>query len=335
MVRRLTVCMLSCIGCVTAQRGPLRVQTNVVQVPVIVTDKDGRNVDGLVARDFSVLDNGVRQEVSMDDFGAGLAPISLAIAIQTSGISTPALAKVRNIGGLIQPLVTGARGEVSVVTFDSQIKVLQDFTPDDDKIRSAVKNLKPASSMDRARMIDAIVEVARHMQDRQGRKVLLLISETRDRGSETTFQQCMEEVEHQGIEVFSAHYSAYATSLLAKPREMPSLPPPGISGDPADWPGAPPGVDFLAIFAEIGHLAKTNALQALTRVTGGSDFSFAKESGIESAIGKLGLELHSQYVLSFPQRRSGVGIHQIEVLVPRRDDLRIRSRRSYWADPDQ
>ena len=102
------------------------------------------SVDGLAARDFKVLDDGVRQEVTVDDFITGLAPISLAIAIQTSGISTPALTKVRRIGGMIQPLVIGQRGEAAIVTFDSEIKWLQDFTSDDDKIRDAVKKLQPS-----------------------------------------------------------------------------------------------------------------------------------------------------------------------------------------------
>lgn len=317
------------MGCITAQDGPFRVQTNVVQVPLIVTDKARRYVDGLVAHDFRLLDDGVRQEVTVDDFGTGLAPISLVIAIQTSGISTPAMTEIRHIGGMIQPLVIGIRGEAAIVTFDREINWRQDFTRDDKKIRDAVNYLRPASAMDQARMLDAVVEVADRMQHRDVRKVLLLISESRDRGSETTFRQSMEAVERQDIEVFAAHYSAYGTSLIAKPSDLPDSPPSPISGDPSDWPESPPGVDFLAIFNELARLGKTNAIQALTRATGGSDYPFTKERGIEKAIEKLGLGVHSQYVLSFPQRQSGTGIHQIRVLVPNHGDLRIRSRHTY------
>jgi VWFA-related protein len=332
MTSTASACIFFCVECVIAQNEPFRVQTNIVQVPVVVTGKNDRNVDGLAARDFSVLDDGVRQEVTVDDFSSGLAPISLAIAIQTSGISTPVPSSIRHIGGMIQPLVLGLRGEASVVTFDSEISWLQEFTADDDKIHDAVKSLKPASAMSQARMLDAVVEVAQRMQERRGRKVLLLISENRDRGSETTFQQAVEAVERQGIQVFAAHYSAYATSLIAKPKDLPDLPPQVISGDPEDWPDSPPGIDFLAIFAEVGRLAKTNAVQALTRVTGGADYAFTKNRGLEEAIEKLGVEVHNQYVLSFRQRKGGNGMHQISVSVLKHDDLRIRSRRTYWAD---
>jgi VWFA-related protein len=319
-------------GIATAQNSSFSIQTNVVQVPVIVTERNGRYVDGLVARDFQVLDNGARQEVTVDDFSSGLAPISLAIAIQTSGISTPALTMIRHIGGMIQPLVIGLQGEAAVVTFDGKIKWLQDFTPDDDKIRDAVKTVKAAAGIDRARMLDAIVEVADRMQQRKGRKVLLLISESRDRGSETVFRQSMELVERQGIEVFGAHYSAYSTTLFAKPKDLPDAPPPPVaSPDPSDWPDSPPGVDILAILAELGRLGKTNAIEALTRVTGGSDYPFLNERDIEKAIKKLGEEVHGQYILSFPQRENSTGIHEIEVLAPNHGDIVIRSRRTYWA----
>jgi VWFA-related protein len=302
-----------------------------VQVPVIVTEKNGRSVDGLVAHDFKLLDNGVPQPVSADDFDSGLAPISLAIAIQTAGISMPALAEIRRAGGMIEPLITGPGGEVAVVTFDSRIRWLQDFTRDDDRIRDAMTHLKAGSAMYQARMLDAIGEAAGRMQHRKGRKVLLLVSESRDRGSETSFQQAVEAVGREGIEVFGAHYSAYVTGLDAKPQDQPELPLTVVSGDPSDWPGSPPGVDFLAIFSEFGRLGKTNVVRMLTRVTGGFDYLFARERGIEDAIERLGAEVHSQYILSFPQAKSGAGLHRIEVSVPHQAGLLIRSRRTYWS----
>lgn len=163
--------------------------------------------------------------------------------------------------------------------------------------------------------------------------MLLLISESRDRGSETKFQQAMQAVERQGIQVFATHYSAYATSLIAKPKDLPELPPALDSDDPEDPPNPPPTVDFLAMIFEAARLGKTNAVQALTLVTGGSDYPFTKERGIENAIEKLGGEVHDQYILSFPQRKKAAGMHQIEVLVPNHGDLLIRSRRTYWAEP--
>jgi len=264
--------------------------------------------------DFTVLDNGVPQSATMDDFISGLAPISLAIAIQSSGTSKLALAKIRQIGNMIQPLVMGTKGQAAVVTFDKEITWVQDFTRESRKISDAVQSLK-AGRPAGARMLDTIAQVAERMERRPGRRVLLLISESRDQGSETKFEQAMETVEREGIEVFAAHYSSYAMSWISKPEDFPQQ-------------------DELneMFFAQLARLATTSHVQALALATGGSDFPFVRERGIEDAIEKLGAEVHSQYILSFPQRGNAAGRHRIDVTVPKRPDLRIRSRRVYWAE---
>ena len=329
MTRHCAVLVLCGFGITAAQDRSFRVETKVVQVPVTVTDAKGRNVEGLTARDFTVLDDGVQQPITLDTFGTGVAPISLAIAIQTSGISTPALAKIRRIGGMIQPLVTGMRGEAAVLGFDNRVRWLQDFTPESENIQRAVKNLRPGSAT-QARMFDAVAEVAERMKQRKGRKVLLVILESRDRGSETKFERAMEAIGRNGIEVFGAHYSAYATAFAAKPQDLQDT-----SSTPAtdsSGPDGPPQAGFLAIFSELARLGKTNAIQALTEASGGSDYPFLKERGVEKAVEKLGVEVHSQYILGFPQARNAAGMRQIEVLVPDRIDFRVRARRTYWAD---
>jgi VWFA-related protein len=296
---------------------PFRVESDIVQVPVTVTSKRGIDVADLQASDFEVLVDGVQRQITLDRFDTGVAPISLVVAIQSAGISTPAIAKIRRIGGMIQPLVIGSRGEAAVLAFDSEVKWLQDFTADSGAISNAVTNVKPGESM-QACMFDAVLEAANRMKQRKGRKILLLISETRDRGSKTRFDEALDAVEREGVQVFAAHYSAYATTWIAKPEDVP----------PADS-------NLIRIFTEAGRLARVNAVQTLTTATGGSDFPFAKERTLENSIQKLGAEIHSQYILSFPQRSDSAhrpGLHRIEVLVPDRDDLRIRFRQSYRVD---
>jgi VWFA-related protein len=315
---------LLCLAAVTAQDRPtasetsrpqtFRAQSKVVQVPVIVIGKDGRNVDDLTAGDFRVLDNGVPQQVTMDDFISGLAPLSVAIAIQSSGTSKLALAKIRQVGGMIQPLVTGTKGQAAVVTFDKEITWIQEFTRESGKISGAVKSLK-AGEAGGARMFDTIAQVADRMQPRPGRRVLLLISEDRDRGSETKYQQAMEAVEREGIQVFGAHYSSYAMSWISKPEDFPDQ-----------------GELNEIFFSQLARLATANPVRALALATGGSDFPFLRERGIEDAIQRLGSEVHSQYILSFPQRGDAAGLHKIDVSVPNRPELKIRSRRVYSAD---
>lgn len=302
-----------------SQAPPFRAESGIVQVPVSVTGKRGTQVADLQASDFQLLVDGLPRRITLDRFDTGVAPISLVVAIQSAGISAPAIAKIRRIGGMIQPLVIGSRGEAAVLAFDSEVKWLQDFTPDSDAIDTAVTNVIPGASM-QACMFDAVLQAANRMKRHPGRKILLLISETRDRGSKTKFDEALAAVEREGIEVFAAHYSAYATTWIAKPEDVPHEDP-----------------NLIRIFTEVGRLGAVNAVQALTTATGGSDFPFAKERTLENAIQKLGAEVHSQYILSFSQRpdddgSSQPGLHHIEVSIPDRGDLRVRFRQSYRAN---
>src|SRR5579863_1800223 len=316
------ICGLQSITAQDAAHAPsfqpsFRSETGIVQVPVSVTDIRGGSVEGLAARDFVVLSDGVRQEVTLDSSDTGVAKISLAVAVQTSGISTPALTKIRRIGGMIQPLVIGSGGEAAVLSFDDEVAWLQDFTSDSAAIQRAVKDLKPGAYT-QARMFDAIAEVSDRMRHRPGRKVLLVISESRDRGSKINLEQTLEALGRQGIEVFAAHYSAYATTWIAKPEDLPDS----------------PGPNLLAIFTELGRLGKVNAIEALTQGTGCRDYPFVKERGVENAIEKVGIELHSQYLLSFSPRGDSKEMHRIDVSIPGRIDLRVRSRRAWWNGPE-
>jgi VWFA-related protein len=177
-------------------------------------------------------------------------------------------------------------------------------------------------------MFDAIAEAADRMKSRKGRKILLLISETRDRGSRMNLKQTLQTVGREGVEVFAAHYSATATAWISKPADVPnssSAPQPNTAA-----PDGPPGIDFNPIVGELAHLRQANSIQALTQSTGGADFLFLTERGIENSIARFGEEVHSQYILSFSPPEESKGTHKIEVSVPGRGDLRIRSRRS-WA----
>ena len=85
----------------------IRANVPLVLAPVTVTDKKGNFIDGLSVDDFRLTDEGVPQKIRMDTSDTVLAPVSLMVLIQASGISAPALARIERVGGLIKPLVIG------------------------------------------------------------------------------------------------------------------------------------------------------------------------------------------------------------------------------------
>jgi len=324
-----------------AQEPRFGAQSRLVLVPVTVTDGKGRSVDGLASNDFLVLDNGRPQKTSLDTIGTGVAPVALIVAVQASGISEPVLEKVRKIGAMIQPLITGERGCAGVVSFSQRIDWLQECTQDPTAVARAFKRIRPGGEKS-GRMLDAVYEsVERLRAEPNARHVLLLISESRDRGSTRSLEEVTTAIQSAGVTVYSATYSAMATAFTTNPRvdpepqtvstPVPPSPPPCASPACAatSTGGAAQSIDFIAGIVELARLGKTNTTQALAIGSGGTCFRFTRLKGLQDAIEKLGAELHSQYVLSFVPEDATNGYHRLEVRVIG-SEYQVRARPGYW-----
>lgn len=299
------------------QQQPIQANTRLVLVPVTVTDRKGNFIEGLSAEDFVVADNGVQQRIRLDTSDTVLAPVSLVVAVQCSGISAAALAKINRVGGMIQPLVSGDRGRVAVLAYDDEVRVLQDFTGDSGKIRVAFERIQ-GRVIRAGIMIDAVAAAVQMLETRplNSRRILLTLSESRDRRSKLKLADVVVMAQRAGVTIFPATYSAYATPWTAKPEDNPPM------------PGGP---DYMGGMVDLLRLGKTNTAEALARSTGGHHLSFETLSGLENAITRAGEEIHSQYLLSFvPRESDNKGFHRLEVSVPSKSDTIIRARPGYW-----
>jgi VWFA-related protein len=297
---------------------PIRAGTQLVVLPASVTDQHGRPIEGLSSSDFIVLDKGKPQPVQVDTEDSGLAPIALVMLIQTSDISLSALAKIRKVGIMIPDAVVGANGESAVVAFDSQVKILCDFTPDADAISKAFADLKPADNKS-GRMIDAVDESLRMLATRRqgSRAIIVIVGESRDRGSEGKLADLLAKVQTRGVTIYSLTYSAYLTPFTIKADEY--TPPPSGGG-------------FLEAITETARLAKQNTVKELTDATGGWRVSFQTKSKLENDLIQLGGEIHRRYYLSFtPQNEEAPGYHGLEVQIKGHPDAVVRTRPGYWA----
>jgi VWFA-related protein len=346
-VVRLAV-VLAFAASLSAQEPRFDVRSRLVLVPVTVTDLKGRSIDGLEASDFLLFDNGQPQRVTVDTIDTGVAPVALVVAIQSSGISTAVLEKVRKIGAMIQPLITGERGCAGVVSFAERVAWLQDCTKNPDAIDRAFRELRPGEDKE-AHMLDAVQSAVEHLRRQpNARRVLLLISESRDRGSETALDAVIAAAQSAGVTVYCATYSAFKTAFTSKaPVSRPKQPlkpktpndaTGNVNGNPPGrfnpWPKIPPPeqqVDVLGGIGELARLHMTNTTEALTKSTGGTTFPFTRQKALEEAIEKLGAELHMQYVVSFVPASSAPGYHTLEVRLVRPGEFRLRARPGYWS----
>jgi VWFA-related protein len=287
-----------------------------VLVPVSVTDKKGVPIDGLHVEDFVLSDEGVRQTVRMDTADTWVAPVSVVVAVQSSSISSAALAKINKVGGMIQPLIAGDRGTAAVLAFDDEIRVLQEFTSNSTKISAAFRGLhgRPGTS---ARMLDAVMQAVEMFdaRPRNHRRVMILLSEAHDRGSATKLADAIEKVQRAGMIVYPATYSAYLTPWTAKPEDAP----------PTDG-------NILTALGDLFRKGQQNTAEALARASGGERISFNTLNALENALNRMSAEIHSQYLLSFAPAAGKRGFHRLEVSVPERPEAAVRARAGYWVE---
>jgi VWFA-related protein len=323
---------------------PIRVGVNVVLAPVTVLDHAGEYVSGLQPQDFRLLDNSKEQNIHVD---VTYVPISLVIAIQANDHVEGILPKVAKIGSMIQPLIIGDQGEAAVVAFDHRFRwVQEDFTSDPAKIEAGLKKITPGSGS--SRMIDAVIESVRKLRTRPAnrRRILLLISETRDKGSEGKVRDALMDIQMNNVSVYSVDISRMMAGLTSRPPDpRPDTLPPAMYPVPSQVPATPTTVmqttgsqgssaQFVPMLVEIFKSTKAifvdNPVEVFTRGTGGTEFGFGKQKGLEEAIAKVGNDIHSQYLISYsPNNTSEGGFHEIEVVVSRAS-LKVRTRPGYW-----
>jgi VWFA-related protein len=327
------------------KRSDIIVTTKIVIAPTTVTDHDGRFVNGLQVGDFTLTDNDRPQRITTD---VVFQPLSMIVAVQANAQVEGLLPKIQRIGPEIAALVTGDSGEVGVMCFDHRIQTLQEFTSDPAKLDAAFKKLKPGSSS--SVLNDATMEAIRTLSHRpqNRRRVLMLISETRDVAGSIRPREVLSAAQFANVLIYSVDISHLMSSLSrSAPYTRPQAIPPEARHSPTGGVLTPTDItqtyntgNFIPMFVEIFKGVKgifiDNPSELYTKYTGGREYSFNTQKGLDKAITDIGEELHSQYLLSYtPDNMSEGGFHTIVVSVKGRANLKIRTRPGYWIGGGQ
>ena len=337
----------------TVQQAPpgpqVRVRVALVNTPVTVMDKKGNLVNDLTAADFHVTDNGIEQKISHFDFGGD--PLSVVVLLETSSRINAFLPQIRKTSTLFTQAVIGADGEAAVVGFNDAVDKLQDFTTDTDAIERTISNLQTGTSGSRlydamSIAVDMLAKRPQATAEHAGRRrVLFVLSETVDSGSETKLGEALRRAQLANVTIYSVGLSTTRAELRSKmPHSQPDrsappginpLPaPPGTIQIPENDPATYGDVDILAaavwIVQRINNQVKDHAMDIAAAATGGNHLSTFKDRSIENAIDQLGGELHSQYSISYtPSSGNDFGYHEIKVWVDRKN-LSVRARPGYY-----
>ncbi len=207
--------------------------------------------------------------------------------------------------------------------------LIQDFTANPDTLDDVFAKL--SAKGDSARLLDGVALACDMLAatKQPARRVIVLIGESRDRGSKSRFANVVAKAQKNDIAVYTLSYSAYTTAFTQKASETQSAAEqPGLY-DPSSGQG---GANLLALAAELARLAKLNIAQALAQATGGAHDKFTTLHGLETQLAAVGTEIHNRYTLAFaPPEPQAAGYHQLSVSLRRSGEFRVHARPGYWA----
>jgi Ca-activated chloride channel family protein len=176
----------------------IRVDVNLVLVPVTVTDPLNRLVTGLERQDFFLYENNALQKIK--SFSSEDAPVSIGIIFDLSGSMTDKINRARN--SILELLRTAnPQDEFFVIGFNDRPELITDFTSNVDNIESRLLTVKPGH---RTALLDAIYFGLNKMkQAKNERKALLVVSDGGDNRSRYTESEVRSVVRESDVQIYS------------------------------------------------------------------------------------------------------------------------------------
>ena len=176
----------------------IRMNVDLVLVPVTVTDPMNRLVTGLEKEDFQVFENNKDQKIRT--FAAEDAPVSIGIIFDLSGSMTSKLVRARE--SILQFIKTAnPQDEFFVIGFNDRPELIEDFTNSVEDIEARLATVR---SGHRTALLDAIYFGVTKMKDaRHERKALLVVSDGGDNRSRYTEGEVRAQVREADVEIYS------------------------------------------------------------------------------------------------------------------------------------
>ena len=179
----------------------LRIETTLVTVPVMVSDRAGKYLPGLRAGDFRLFEDGVAQELAF--FQTAEEPLTIGLMLD---VSDSAAANLSEIQAAASAFVNQLRpdDQVAVFEFDSGIRELAVATNDRPVLHAAIRAARPGGG---TRLYDAVeLVLAKLAGPRPRRRAIILFSDGVDVDSATTLEKSLRMIEEAGCFVYPIQY---------------------------------------------------------------------------------------------------------------------------------
>ena len=328
-----------------------RAGTTLVLVPALVRTKSGDPVFSLTADDFQLTDDDAPQKLSLEQ-DTDSEPLALVVAVEIGGDGARHLDDYRNLGSTIEALVGNVPHRVAIVGFDSEPRVLEDFTSDLNATAAGLHDLNSGDSG--GAILDGLKFSVDQLEKQppEYRRAILLLSETVDHGSHIPLEDAVRAVTDTNTIIYSFAFSSTKSGAGHEASRMMHDDEPGPPGgcfasdpnaDPSEKKGkAEKTYDCLGLLAPPLRLAKIaalvamnsmrqNASETVAHLTGGEYYSFKDRRILQKGMLTVSNHVPNRYVLSFRPETPHPGMHTLKLRLKDYPKLEITARRSYWA----
>lgn len=298
----------------------IRVETNLVTIPVSVSDREGFYVPSLREGNFKIFENGVEQKIEY--FGTTDKPFTVVLLIDVSPSTSYKIEEIQAAAwAFVQQLLP--HDKVMVIEFDSSVDVLTEATGDRDKINKAIRK---TGFGDGTALYDAVERTLnRHLSKIEGRKAVVLFTDgvdTTSRGA--SYATTLEDAEESEAVVFPIYYNTFLQNMGIGGGGGPMSTPPTLG-----LPGGMGSGSTQEIARE--YTRGRTYLTELANVTGGKLFrAESTPGGLTAAFESIAEELRRQYVLGYyPENPGTPGDRRAIRVRVDRPKLIVRARDSY------
>jgi hypothetical protein len=232
--------------CFTAAQDPqdvetVKIDTNLVTVPVVATDSTGVYVGDLRQEEFSLSEDGVAQQISF--FGKVSLPFHVVLMLDTSSSTQDKLRLIQQAAfAFVQQLQPADR--VKVISFDDKVRDLNEFTNNRETLQAAISGTKSGEG---TKVYDAFELALNTIRRIQGRKAIVIFTDGMDWHSDNaTFNSTVRWLDEEGVIVYPIRYDTRATTeRIAREQSGETLPTISVIRQPPSGTTAPtfPGGD--------------------------------------------------------------------------------------------
>jgi Ca-activated chloride channel homolog len=310
----------------------VRIDTNLVTVPLSVLDRQGRFVSNLRREQFTVLENGVEQKIA--HFEPTEKPFTVALLLDTSASTFFHLSEIKEAAIAFAKQLR-PQDRVLVVTFDREVMLLTEATSDLDVVTEVIE--QNANTGFSTRLYDAVDLVIKERLNKiEGRKAIVLFTDGVDTASYTaSYQSTLREVDERDVLIYPIQYdTSDYMAAMGRPSNITI-----VTSNSSNWPfpsRSSSRVIYSAPTVQGGGSTKADYrladhyLHQLADKTGGRLYQANDRTQLADAFSKIAEELRYQYSLGYyPQTALESGERRLIKVRVDQPNLAVRARDSY------